>query len=80
MRLHGADGRLAASALPAATVRHRDALLAGKITPGAVAAKEKLNPKYLGVLWQTLTDERPSFPLDSIRPACARHPRRTFPL
>ncbi len=32
-----------------------------------MARKEKLNPKYLGVLWQTLTDKTPSYPLDRIR-------------
>src|SRR5262249_7614514 len=50
-----------------ATVRHRDDLASGKITLEAVAAKEKLNAKYLGVLWRALTDERPSFPLDRVR-------------
>ena len=48
-----------------ATVRHRDALTAGKFAE--VAAKEKLNAKYLGVLWQALSDESPSQPLDAIR-------------
>ncbi len=42
-------------------------MASGKITIDAVAAREKLNPKYLQVLWQTLTDERPSFPLDEVR-------------
>ena len=32
-----------------------------------VAAKEKLNAKYLRVLWETLTDKTPSHPLDAIR-------------
>jgi hypothetical protein len=61
------DGRLPLAPYLAATIRHRDALLSGKVTPGAVADKEKLNPKYLGILWRTLTDERPSFPLDGLR-------------
>jgi hypothetical protein len=61
------DGRLPAQPYLAAAVRHRDALLAGKLTPEDVAAKEKLNPKYFGVLWQTLADKTPSYPLDAIR-------------
>src|SRR5581483_11052335 len=32
-----------------------------------VAAKEKLNAKYLGVLWRVLSDKTPSHPLDSVR-------------
>jgi mono/diheme cytochrome c family protein len=61
------DGRLPVQPYLAATVRHRDALLAGKITLAEVASKEKLNAKYLGILWQTLTDKTPSYPLDVIR-------------
>jgi len=62
-----ADGRLAVAPYLAATVRHRAALLAGKVTPEEVAATEKLNPKYLGVLWRALADKTPSHPLDAIR-------------
>ncbi len=61
------DGRLSFQPYLLATVRHREALTTGKITLNEAAAKEKLNPKYLGVLWQTLTDKSPSQPLDSIR-------------
>ncbi len=61
------DGRLPLAPYLAATVRHREELMSGKTTPGAVAEQEKLNPKYLGVLWRTLADERPSFPLDRVR-------------
>jgi hypothetical protein len=61
------DGRLPVQSYLAAAVRHRDALLAGKVTVADVAATEKLNPKYFGVLWQTLTDRSPSYPLDAIR-------------
>ena len=50
-----------------ATVRHRTALTSGKMTLADVARQEKLQPKYLGVLWQTLTDKTPSEPLDRIR-------------
>ncbi len=60
-----ADGKLPVQPYLVATVRHRDLLTAGKFAE--VAAKEKLNPKYLGVLWETLTEKTPSQPLDSIR-------------
>jgi hypothetical protein len=63
----GGDGRLDIQPYLAAAVWHRTALLAGSTTPEAIAAKEKLNPKYFGILWQTLTDTTPSFPLDTIR-------------
>src|SRR5262249_55028625 len=61
------DGRLPVQPYLAAAVRHRDALLAGKVTPADVAAKERLNPKYFGALWQALTNRAPSYPLDVIR-------------
>ena len=61
----GPDGRLPLAPYLTATVRHRDALAAGKVED--VAAKEKLNAKYLGVLWRALTDPAPSQPLDAIR-------------
>jgi hypothetical protein len=63
----GPDGKLPVQAYLAATVRHRDALTSGKITLDEVAAKEKLNRKYLGILWQALTDKTASYPLDAIR-------------
>jgi hypothetical protein len=62
-----ADGRLPLQPYLTATVRHRDALLAGTLTLDEVAAREKLNRQYLGVLWQTLTDTTPSQPLDPLR-------------
>jgi hypothetical protein len=61
------DGRLPIQPYLAAAVRHRAALLNGSATPQEVAAKEKLNAKYFGILWQTLTDKTPSLPLDAIR-------------
>jgi mono/diheme cytochrome c family protein len=61
------DGRLPLQPYLLATVRHRENLTNGKITLEAVAKKENLNPKYLQVLWRTLTDATPSFPLDQIR-------------
>jgi hypothetical protein len=60
-----ADGRLPVTPYLLATVRHRDALAAGKLAE--VAKREKLSAKYLGILWRTLTDETPSEALDAIR-------------
>ena len=59
------EGRLPVQPYLAATVRHRDLLAAGQFAE--VAAKEKLNAKYLAALWVALTDKTPSQPLDSIR-------------
>jgi len=62
-----ADGRLKIQPYLNATVRHREALIEKKFTLEEAARTEKLNPKYLGVLWQTLTDKTPSVLLDPIR-------------
>jgi hypothetical protein len=61
------DGKLPLRPYLTATVRHRDALAAGRTTPEAVATSEHLNAKYLRTLWQVLSDRRSSFPLDGIR-------------
>ena len=59
------DGKLPLQPYLLATVRHLADLEAGRIAD--VAKKEKLSPKYLGILWQTLTAKDPAFPLDGIR-------------
>jgi hypothetical protein len=59
------DGKLHFKPYLSATIRRRDDLAAGKLE--AVAASEKLNAKYLGILWTTLNGAEPSFPLDRIR-------------
>lgn len=59
------DGKLVFQPYLLATVRHRGDLAAGKFEH--VAGKEKLNAKYLRILWETLTDKKPSQPLDAIR-------------
>ncbi len=59
------DGKLPFKPYLSATVRRRDELAAGKLED--VAASEKLNAKYLGILWTTLNGAEPSFPLDRIR-------------
>lgn len=63
----GGDGRLPIEPYLSAAVRHREALLSGKVTTKDVAARERLNPNYLGVLWQALTDRKPAYPLDVIQ-------------
>jgi len=63
----GGDGRLQVQRYLEASVRHRDAILGGKVTPEDVAAKEKLNPRYFRNLWHTLQDKTPSFVLDGVR-------------
>ena len=59
------DGRLPVQPYLAATVRYRDALSADTITVEAVAAKDKLNAKYLGILWKALAGKEASFPRKS---------------
>jgi hypothetical protein len=62
-----ADGRIPLQTYVTATVRHRAALDVGDMTLKDVAAKEKLDVKYLAVLWQALTAKASSYPLSSIR-------------
>jgi hypothetical protein len=64
---YSTDGALPLKKYVPATIRYRDQLTAGKITLESVAAREELNAKYLRILWQALTDSRPSHPLDEIR-------------
>ncbi|HZE96345.1 MAG TPA: DUF1592 domain-containing protein [Planctomycetota bacterium] len=60
-----ADGKLPLKPYLTATIVHRDDLAAGRIDD--VAAKLKLSPKYLGILWTALHDPTPSTPLDALR-------------
>jgi len=50
-----------------ATVQYRTALTEGRISLETVAAKERLNSKYLELLWRLLNEKESSFPLDDIR-------------
>lgn len=61
------EGKLDILPFLAATVRHRAALQSGKRTIAQVAEAEKLNAKYLGLLYRALTSQTPSFPLEQIR-------------
>jgi len=61
------DGRLPLQAYLIATLRHREALLAGKETIEQAAAGERINAEYLKILWQTLNDQSLSYPLDLLR-------------
>jgi hypothetical protein len=62
---YGKDGKLPLKPYLSATIRRRDELAAGKLE--GVAASEKLNAKYLGILWATLSGAEPSFPIERIR-------------
>ena len=61
------DGKLNIAPYLAATVKHREAVSGGKMTIEEAAAKEKLNAKYLGILWRALSDKTASLPLDALR-------------
>src|SRR5262249_48873233 len=45
----------------------REALSSGGRTIAAVARDRKLNSRYLGILWRTLTSSEPSLLLDGVR-------------
>lgn len=60
-----AYGRIPYPAYLMATVRHRNALAAGKFDE--IAEKEKLNAKYLRSLYTALADQTPSQQLDAVR-------------
>ncbi len=51
----------------AATLTERDALKTGRKTLALVAREQGLNAKYLGTLWSTLNDPKPSMVLDLVR-------------
>jgi hypothetical protein len=61
------EGQLSVTPYLAATIRHRDALLTGQRTIAQVAAQDRLNAKYLGILWSALVAKTPSNPLDLVR-------------
>ncbi len=61
------DGKLPLESYLLATIRNRESLSSGLLTPEALASREKLNGKFLKLLWQTLSSKDSSFPLDRIR-------------
>jgi hypothetical protein len=60
-------GRLPVQKYLDATLIDRDAILAGRKTIDAAARERGLSPKYLGLLWNSLTSKEPSLLLDSLR-------------
>jgi hypothetical protein len=60
-------GRLPIEKYLAATLTEREALTKGTKTLQAVALEKGLSPKYLGLLWASLTDSKPSLLLDGLR-------------
>jgi len=61
------DGALPLKPYVSALVRNRDGLLAGTVKLNVIADREKLSPKYLGILWNALNDSDASWPLDRVR-------------
>jgi hypothetical protein len=62
-----AGGRLPVQRYITALLKNRDALRSGKTAIADVALASDLNGKYLGLLWQGLTDSQSSLVLDGIR-------------
>lgn len=60
-------GRLPIDRYLEATLAERESLIAGRRTVEAIARERGLSPKYLGLLWNALTSQEPSFLLDSLR-------------
>ncbi len=61
------DGSLPLQPYMSALVRHREDLQSGKVKLDAIATSEKLSSKYLEILWQALTEQDQSYPLDRVR-------------
>ena len=62
-------GRLPIEKYLAATLVEREALTAGGKTIEAAASEHRLNAKYLGILWASLSGTEPSLLLDDLRDA-----------
>ncbi len=61
------EGSLPLKPYIAALAERRSDLDSGKVTIEQLATEKQLSAKYLGVLWATLNDSKPSFPLDRVR-------------
>lgn len=60
-------GRLPVEKYLAATIIERDALTQGRKTIDAAASEHRLNAKYFGILWKSLSGREPSLLLDGLR-------------
>ena len=60
-------GRLPVEQYLAATLNEREALETGRKTIATVAQEQKLNAKYLGLLWQALHDPQPTLLLQRVQ-------------
>lgn len=60
-------GHLPVEKYLAATLIERDAITAGRKTVDTAARDHKLNAKYFGILWASLTGKNPSLLLDDFR-------------
>lgn len=74
-----ADGRLPLQSYLLATIKHRAAIQSGERTFAVVAAEEKLNAKYLRILWNALHDKTPSITLDGIRQSWSKATEKDVP-
>lgn len=61
------EGSLPLKPYIAALLEHHAALKSGELTVETIAAEKRLSPKYLSILWESLSDSNPSFPLDRVR-------------
>ena len=61
------EGSLPLKPYIAALVQYRGDLNSGKVTIQQVATEKGLSAKYLAVVWHTLNDAKPSFPLNRLR-------------
>lgn len=52
------NGDLPVKPYVAALIKHRDALQKGAATPDQIAVREKLNAKYLDILWKAVADSK----------------------
>src|SRR6185437_12231750 len=59
---YSGDGKLPLRPYLMATIRHREEIAAGQLALEAIAEKDKINPKYLRILWQALNDKTSSYP------------------
>ena len=60
-------GRLPVEQYLAATLNERESLETGRKTIATVAKEQKLNAKYLGLLWQALHDPQPTLLLQRVQ-------------
>ncbi len=66
-RFAPSDGKLDIAPYVVASIKHRDAIIAGRETLEQAASEEHINANYFKALCAALNGTKPTFPLDSIR-------------